>query len=171
MCLQPAKQLCHGLHQKQGGQQGEGGNSDHLLCSYESCVEYHVQLWCSQHRKDTDLLEWVQRRVTKMVWGTEHFAYKEKLRQLRFLSLEKERLQGDLIEVSQSLKGANKKEVDKIFSRACWDRTRVNGFNQKEGQFSLHIGKKCFMMKVEKRWNVFPREVVDAASLEMIEME
>jgi len=29
----------------------------------ESCV----QLWSPQHRKDMDLLEWVQRRVTKMI--------------------------------------------------------------------------------------------------------
>jgi len=29
----------------------------------ESCV----QLWSSQHRKDMDLLEWVQRRATKMI--------------------------------------------------------------------------------------------------------
>jgi len=33
----------------------------------ESCV----RLWSPQHRKDTDLLEWVQRRVTKMIRGLE----------------------------------------------------------------------------------------------------
>lgn len=129
MCLQPAKQQCHGLHKKQRGQQGEGGNSDPLLCSYESCVEYCVQLWCSQYKKDMDLLEWVQRRVTKMIWGIEHFVYEERLRQLSLFSLEKKTLQRDLIAVFQSLKGANMKDRDKIFNRACWDRTRVNGFN------------------------------------------
>ncbi|KGL97538.1 hypothetical protein N301_03654, partial [Charadrius vociferus] len=133
-------------------------------------LEYCVQLWSPQHKKDMYLLERVQRRATRMIRGLEHLSYEERLRELGLLrwlglfSLEKRRLQGDLSAAFQYLKGAYKKDGDKVFSRACTDKTR--GFKLKEGTFRLDVRKNIFTMRVVKHWHMLSREVVDTPFLE-----
>ncbi|KFP57710.1 hypothetical protein N323_02822, partial [Cathartes aura] len=131
-------------------------------------LEYCIQLWSPQHRKDMDLFDRVQRRATEIIRGMEHLSYEERLRQLGLFSLEKRRLRGDLIAAFQYLKEAYKK--DGVFSRACCDRTRGNGFKLKEGRFRLDRRKKFFTMRVVKHWNRLPREMVDAPSLETLKV-
>jgi len=113
-----------------------------------------------------DMLEQVQRRATKMIRGMEHFSYEERLRELGLLSLEKRRLWGDLVSAFQYLNEDFKKDGDKLFSRACSNRTRGNGFKLREGRFRLDIGKKSFAVRVVTHCNRLPREVADAPSLQ-----
>jgi len=85
---------------------------------------------------------------------------------LGLLSLEKRRLQGDLIAAFQYLQGACRKDGDRLFSRAYCGRTRGSGFKLEEGRFRLDIRKKFFIMMVVRHWKKLPEEMVDAPSLE-----
>ena len=58
------------------------GSREGILALYSTPMRPHLEsciwLWSSQHRKDVDLLEWVQRRATKMIRGLEHFSCEER---------------------------------------------------------------------------------------------
>jgi len=90
-------------------------------------LDYCIQLWGPQHKRDMDVLEWVQRRAMKMIRGLEYVSYKDRLRQLGLFSQEKRRLQGDLIATYQYLKRAYRNSGEGLFTRVCSDRTRGNG--------------------------------------------
>ena len=55
-------------------------------------IEYCLQVWEPQHRKDMKLLKRVQRRAMKMIKGLERLSYEDKLNELSLFSLEKRKL-------------------------------------------------------------------------------
>ncbi|KAK4826316.1 hypothetical protein QYF61_007401 [Mycteria americana] len=127
-------------------------------------LEYCIQLWGPWYKKAMDLLERVQRGTTKVIRGMEHLSCEERLRELGLFSLEKRRLWGNLIVNFQYIKGVYKKDRERLFTRACSDRTRGNSFKLREGRFRLDI-RKNFFNEGGETLNRLPREVVDAPSL------
>ncbi|KAK4821600.1 hypothetical protein QYF61_025177 [Mycteria americana] len=120
-------------------------------------LEYCVQFWAPQYKKDIKLLGCVQSRATRMVKGLKGKTFEEWLRSLGVFSLEKRRLRGDLITVYNFLKGGQR------------SRTQGNGMKLHQGKFRLDIRRRFFTERVIGHWNSLPREVVTAPSLSEFE--
>ncbi|GAB0204594.1 hypothetical protein GRJ2_002925000 [Grus japonensis] len=131
LAAQEADQLYPGLHQKERDWQVKRCDSAPLLHSCETppgvlhpALEAPVQ---ERHGAVGECPEEDHK--------VDHLSYEDRLRELVLFSLEKRKLWGDLIPAFRGLKGTHKKSGERLFTRACSDRTRGNGFKLKEGRF------------------------------------
>ncbi|KAK4828348.1 LOW QUALITY PROTEIN: hypothetical protein QYF61_026009 [Mycteria americana] len=139
-----------------------------VLANHNSYViPMFIQLWGPQFKKDMDVFEQAQRGPQK--WSEGWDTSPERLRELGLFSPEK-RAPGRPDCGLSILKGSMKEDGERLFTRACSDRTRGNGFKLKDGRFRLDIRKIFFTVRAARHRKRLPREVVDFPLLEVFKV-
>lgn len=126
-------------------------------------LEYCIQFWAPQSKKDKELLERVHWRAKKIIRGLKHLSYGDKL---GLFSLEK-RLRGDLIKY---LKGKCQEGGARLSPAAPSNRTRHNRHKLKHRKLHLNMRKSFLTLRVTKHWTRLPAELVECPSLEILKI-
>ena len=73
-------------------------------------LEYAVQVWKPYLKRETNLIEGVQRRATKIIGELRNLKYEDRLIKLDLTTLEERRLRGDLIQQFKIVKNLDQIE-------------------------------------------------------------
>ena len=140
-----------------------------LLPLYKAIVrphlEYCVQAWAPDLKKDKALLERIQRLATRRIKECKGLEYPQRLQSLQLFSLERRRTRGDLIEIFKILKGYTGLNAGDLFE--VTDVRRVRGHCLKLGKVRprLNLRANAFALRSINHWNSLPGNVVEANSV------
>jgi hypothetical protein len=131
-----------------------------ILRLYKQLVRPHLdfcsQAWSPWLRKDVDLLESVQRRMTKMIAGLHDIPYEERLQRLHLTTLEKRRERGEVIEAFKILRGIEQVDEEHFFKRSHLQHTRGHSLKLNKTHCRLDVRKWFFSQKVISKFNAIP---------------
>ena len=132
-------------------------------------LEYCSPVWCPHLKKDLNTLEKVQRRASKCALGNigQDMPYEERLKLLKWPSLEQRRLFSSLIECYKTINRLNGLDPSAFFTFAHDFRPlRANHrFKLKLTSATLNSFKHSFFIRIIDKWNNLPKEVAEAENL------
>ena len=106
-------------------------SSEMILKLYRSYVKLNLKFcilfWIPINVKDADMLEGVQRRVTKMIPSLRNLSYEEIIK-VGYVLLRRRRLRDDMTEVFKMIRGIDKLNLEKHFCMDEDGRTRGHAF-------------------------------------------
>ena len=130
-------------------------------------LEYCIQAWSPNLRKDIDMLEKIQRRETKLIPGLRDLRYEERLKECGLTTLETRRLRGDQIEVFKILNGYENIDSNIFFEIKEGKITRGHDYTLVKKQSRLDVRKYSFSQRTISVWNKLSTDCVHASSVNM----
>ena len=146
-------------------------NKDIFLVLYKTYVrpllEYCQQAFSPYLAKDTNELEKVQRRATKMVKEICDLSYEDRLEKLGLYSLEYRRERGDLILMYQLVWNLIDVDNKQFFSFVTDPKTRGHSLRIKTPKAcKTEIRRNFFSQKIVLQWNNLPSAVVYSPNID-----
>ena len=122
-------------------------------------LEYCIQAWRPYLCKDVELLEKVQRRASRLMFGDKSLGNYERLRKLGLTTLETRRLRDDIIEVLKIFKVFEDVTYSTYFPLSQ-SGLRGHSYKLYISSFRLDIRKFSFSVRVINIWNALPYSVL-----------
>ncbi|KER22352.1 hypothetical protein T265_09523 [Opisthorchis viverrini] len=127
-------------------------------------MEYAIQAWSPWLQKDTQLLERIYHRATKLVIGLRNVPYSERLRKLDLFDLTYRRIRGDLILMFKIINTPNH-PLKHLFTVNLARQTRRNPLAVDIPCSRINCRRYFFSVRVSLTWNKLPTSVVDCERL------
>ena len=141
-----------------------------FITLYKTMIRPHVEyancIWHPVLKKDSDLIEKVQRRATKLVPNLKDLSYRERLENLNLPTLAYRRLRGDLIQTYKIMQGLNNVQKEAIFRLAEPDSvTRGHRFKLAKQHSRLKLRQNSLGIRIVNTWNNLPDSIVAAKTV------
>jgi hypothetical protein len=116
-------------------------------------------------RRDIQLLEEVQRRVTKLIPELKQLPYEERLKQLNLQTLETRRKRQDFVEMYKILIGRSAISQNMFAFPSVRTRRTSHSFALKKHRFHLDCRSNVFANRLVNEWNSLPEDIINAKSI------
>ena len=138
-------------------------DKDTFLYLYKGLVRPHLEygncIWYPRLKRQSVVIEKVQRRATKLVQGLQNVPYSQRLKELNLPTLKARRIRGDLIQAFKIFNNIDDLHVQDLFILSEYDKTR-NSTDKIFIQFSRTNARKMFFTnRVAPLWNRLPSNI------------
>ena len=122
-------------------------------CFVRPLLEYCNIIWNPVLKRQSQSIERVQRRATKLIPQVRHLNYIERLRKLNLPSLKFRRLRGDLIQTYKIFNKIDDLNPASIFNLPNNTNTRNSLFKIFTAHSQTNLRKNIFRNRISKHWN------------------
>ena len=126
-------------------------------------LEYANAIWSPRLKKDSNLIEGVLRRATKLIPGLKDLEYTERLKKINIPSMKYRRERGDMIEVYKFVHGEY--DMPPPFTLDNEKKTRGHTYKIKKVRVNTSLRQGFFSERVVDKWNSLPDVLVTTTSI------
>ena len=127
-------------------------------------LDYCVPVWRPHYEKDLNMLEKVQRRVTKLIDELKDLSYEERLKELNLTTIKTRYLRADLLKTFKIVRGFEDINPSTFFTFSN-RQSRNHKYKLTKSYNKYDVRKYAFSQRVINEWNNLPDYVVNADSI------